>query len=142
MRSPRLAAFAVAAFLGVAGCGSDPAPQAAPPPAAVPSPLASPTPSPWPSLVEIEVTDLMNKAGCKSAKVIGTQLYSKETGRCMIGSTEVTWAIFDTDKLRDEWITFGKQYGGNYVAGAGWAAAADSRSAAKAVAGKLGGKVV
>jgi hypothetical protein len=84
----------------------------------------------------------MKRAGCKG-KVIGTQLYSRETGRCnMPGGGEVTFAVFDTADLRDQWVAVGKSFGGNYAQGADWAAAADSPDDAAAWAAKLNGTVL
>lgn len=86
----------------------------------------------------------MTKAGCPTPKVIGTQLYSYETGRCTIGKDdEITVAVFDTNQMREEWIKFAKQFGGNYVIGPGWGAvSAGSPDIAKDVATKLGGTIV
>lgn len=91
------------------------------------------------TVAELRVTDLMRRAGC-DGQVIGTQLYSKETGRCTLAGAEVTIAVFDTDALRDQWVDFARQYGGNLVTGAGWAAGAGNPDAAVAVARRLGGQ--
>jgi hypothetical protein len=84
----------------------------------------------------------MKKAGCKG-KVIGTQMYSRETGRCNLASGgEITIATFNTKKLRDEWVKFGADFGGNFAIGAEWAAWAQNMDDAQAVADKLAGRVL
>ncbi|WP_238005551.1 hypothetical protein KZZ52_42395 [Dactylosporangium sp. AC04546] len=83
----------------------------------------------------------MTQMGC-TGKVIDTQLFSKETGRCMLGDDEVTIAVFDTPQLRDEWVKAGKQFGGNYVVGPNWAAGMDRLNTAATVAEKLKGEKV
>jgi len=86
---------------------------------------------------------LMTDAGCAKAEIIGTQLYSKETGRCTIGKDDsVTFAVFASDQLRDEWVKFGASFGGNFAAGSGWAVYTTSPDVAQAVAVALGGKAL
>lgn len=87
------------------------------------------------------VAALITKLGCKGGP-IGTQLYSRETGRCMLGNAEITIATFTTNALRDQWVDFGSQYGGTFVIGDRWAAGAETPGAAAATADKLGGKLV
>lgn len=87
------------------------------------------------------VAALMTRAGCDGA-VIGTQLYSRETGRCALGAATVTIAVFDTDELRDQWINYGRQYGGTFVRGPRWAAGLDAPDQAGDLAQLLGGTLV
>jgi hypothetical protein len=95
------------------------------------------------SPARLRVADLMNRAGCKGS-VIGTQLYSYETGRCDLGGAQTTIAVFDTDALRDKWIKAGKDMGlgGTIVAGSGWAAWVLGVDGADKLAATLGGTVV
>lgn len=129
----------------LSGCGdSSPSataqfssPSPSPAVSAIQSPVvASPTPQ------RLRVLPLLKKAGCKSPKVIGTQLYSYETGECKVGRYELAIAVFDNDKLRDEWVKFGKNYGGNYAIGEGWAVYSDSVDVLEDAAKRLGGKIV
>lgn len=87
------------------------------------------------------VADLMTKAGCDGA-LIGTQLYSRETGRCTYQGATVTIAAFDNDELRDRWLEFGRQYGGTFVVGRNWAAGLDKPDPAAPLAAALAGRVV
>lgn len=113
---------------------SSPAPEPAQPAA---KPAAS-SPPPSPSHARLSVADLMAKAGCKG-EVIGTQLYSYETGRCMLAGGEATIAVFDTAQLRDEWVKAGQGLGGTIVAGDGWAAWLEKGTGADQLATALGG---
>lgn len=145
----RKATLGIAAVLVVAllssGCGGDEpsgligvqGPTTA---AAAPSTESSPSASA--AAAEMRVTDLMKKLGCGNAKVIGTQLYSKETGRCTGSAGDVTVAVFETEQLRDEWVKAGSQFGGNVVVGDGWAVFAEGPDDADAAAEKLGGSKV
>lgn len=82
----------------------------------------------------------MKKAKC-DGKVIGTQLYSYETGRCdLADGGEITVAVFESNKLRDEWVKAGKEFGGNYVTGPLWAAVADSPAGGEVFATANGGQ--
>jgi hypothetical protein len=135
--SRRAALGAVLLVLALGACSSDDPP-------ATPSAggAAASSAAPKPAAAKLRVAELLKKTGCKG-KVIGTQMYSRETGRCtMPAGGEVTFALFDTNALRDQWVDFGKQYGGNYVVGAGWAAAADDPDDAATWAKKLSGKTV
>jgi hypothetical protein len=133
LRLPTVALLVVA----LSGCTTET--ETPPPAAAAASPSATVAPSPS-AVAKLRVTDLMVKAGCATPAVIGTQLYSYETGRCTIGKdSEITVAVFDTDALRDQWVTAGRSFGGNLVVGPGWALAAGSPDVAATVAGKLGG---
>jgi len=105
-----------------------------------PNPAAATTAGGAVAPAAVRVVDLMNRAGCRGG-VIGTQLYSTETGRCNLpGGAEVTLATFTSDQLRDQWVTTAKEYGGSFARGPGWAAMASSPSAAATVASKLGGQ--
>jgi hypothetical protein len=86
------------------------------------------------------VGELMSKAGCKGG-LIGTQLYSRETGRCQYRGTEVTIAAFESNELRDRWVEFGRQFGATMVTGERWAAGVGGPDQAKALAVALGGDV-
>lgn len=137
--SPRLITAVLAGALLISGAGAC-SKQETPATAAPVDAAASPTLAPAPSTVRLRVTDLMTKAGCKGA-VIGTQLYSTETGRCTLSGTEVTIGVFDTAALRDEWVKAAKQFGGSYVTGEGWAARLDKADGVDTLAQLLGGKV-
>ncbi|WP_203911279.1 hypothetical protein [Rhizocola hellebori] len=130
--------MSVALLIGTAACQSEtPAANAADTSTANP---ASPSPTPSPSVARLHVADLMAKAGCKGT-IIGTQLYSFETGRCTLSGVEVTIAAFDTATLRDDWVKAAKQFGGSYVTGQGWAARVEQADTAETLARLLGGKV-
>lgn len=128
-----LPAVLLTALALAAGCGDD-GRDPAPPPAAA----STPAPTTPPAAPELRIADLIDRLGCDGG-VIETQLYSKETGRCKLGAAEITIATFGGDALRDQWLDFGRQIGGNYVSGPGWAAAASTPDAATTVADKLGG---
>jgi hypothetical protein len=83
----------------------------------------------------------MAQAACGGG-VIGTQLYSYETGRCQFGGEEVTIAVFETADLRDQWIAASRTFGGHFVAGPGWAAGTNKPDAARVLANVLHGQVV
>lgn len=102
---------------------------------------ASATPAAPTTAARVRVADLMARAGC-NGQVIGTQLYSYETGRCDVVGTSVTIAVFDTDQLRDQWVEAGRQFGGTFVVGTGWAAGLENPDAAAGVASKLQGRVL
>lgn len=85
------------------------------------------------------VADLMKQLGCANAAVIGTQLYSRETGRCTAAGGSITIASFESTRLRDQWVAAGKQFGGSIVVGDGWALFAEGPDDADAAAAKLGG---
>lgn len=104
------------------------------------SPEAAASPVTATAAERLSVADLMDRAGCVG-DVIGTQLYSYETGRCDLGGSEVTIAAFDTAELRDQWVEFGRDFGGTFVLGDGWAAFVEHPAAADALAGVLGGEV-
>lgn len=89
--------------------------------------------------IRLRVTDLMRSAGCRGA-IIGTQLYSYETGRCKVGSAEITIAVFDTPNLRDRWLVVARSFGGNPVVGDGWAAIAETPETAGILVAKLNGR--
>jgi len=84
------------------------------------------------------VSDLMHRAGC-SGGVIGAQLYSRETGRCTYRGVTVTVAAFETNALRDQWVTAARQFGGTFVRGQLWAAMVGGPDQARALASALGG---
>lgn len=89
--------------------------------------------------IRLRVADLMRTAGCRGA-VIETQLYSYETGRCRLpNGAEITIAVFDSRKLRTQWLDVAKSFGGNPVAGDGWAAIAATPGAADVLVDKLNG---
>lgn len=111
-----------------------------------PAARASATSSPTNPPVEVtaparppRVAELMTRAGCRGS-VIGTQLYSRETGRCMFHGHEVTIAAFATNVLRDQWVDFGRQLGAVMVEGELWAAAVDGPDQALQLADVLGGR--
>jgi hypothetical protein len=106
-------------------------------------PSASPTPSSDPAVgpARFSVTELMADAGCTGA-VIGTQMFSYETGRCMLDGGEVTIAAFDSNDLRDQWIESASQYGGTFVRGERWAAMVDRPGTADTLAERLEGRRV
>lgn len=79
------------------------------------------------------VVALMSAAHC-TGKVIGTQLYTVETGRCTMPGGEVTVAAFSTNTLRDQWLKAGAAFGGTPVHGDRWAAIADGPDDAPAFA--------
>ncbi len=89
----------------------------------------------------LRVTVLMEKAKCVGG-VIGTQLYSYETGRCEIAGVKVIIAVFETGELRDQWLASARQFSGTLVAGVGWAAAMDKPDPAPQLAAALSGQVV
>jgi hypothetical protein len=90
----------------------------------------------------LRVADLMRIGGCRG-QAIGTQLYSYETGRCRLDGVEVTIAVFDSAKLRDQWVDTGRGFGFTFAVGDGfWAAAAERPDAATKLAEKLGGRVL
>lgn len=145
MSTPRRVALVLGVLVFVAGAGAlayaltrttveDIANQ---PPPASSAPAGQDAAGPAPA-ERLRVADLMARADCRG-EVIETQLYSYETGRCQHAGGEVTIAVFDSDELRDQWVAFGKSYGGSYAIGDGWAAAAESPDAAAAVAAALGG---
>jgi len=139
----------LAGAAGVAGALLAPSsPPAAQQPAAgtsgTPGPLTPTTAATEAAAVapaDVRVTALMSQAGCPG-KIVGTQLYARETGRCTLGRTEVTVATFTDDQLRDQWVSAAKQYGGTFVVGDRWAAMADSPDAARVLADKLDGRRV
>ncbi|MDM4721144.1 hypothetical protein QTQ03_16625 [Micromonospora sp. WMMA1363] len=96
--------------------------------------------SPEASPERLRVAALMDRAGCDGS-VIGTQLYSYETGRCDLGGSTVTIAVFESEQQRDEWVRVGGEFGGTVVVGGGWAAFAEHPEAADALAGSLSGAV-
>jgi hypothetical protein len=89
----------------------------------------------------LHVTALMAKANCVGG-VVGTQLYSYETGRCRLAGVEVTIAVFETGELRDQWLASARQFSGTLVAGVSWAAGMDKPDAAPMLAAALDGRVV
>lgn len=102
---------------------------------------AEPTPAPEVETPEpARVADLMAKIGC-DGEVIGTQLFSRETGRCYLGKREITIAAFDSNSLRDQWVGMGVDFGGNFAVGDLWAAWTETPDLAQHVATKLGGKI-
>jgi len=137
----RLSVILVAAVAGamLSGCSyftdeTDPTPSVSTPGEAAVG--AAPT-----KPARVRVADLMAKAGCKG-KVIGTQLYTYETGRCDLGGTEVTIGVFDTQQLRDQWADGVKNLGGTMVVGTGWAAWVMKPDAATTLASALDGQVL
>ncbi|WP_116072977.1 hypothetical protein [Asanoa ferruginea] len=139
--SPATAAVMLAAVsLSLAGCGiSDD--QADPTwTVGAASTPALETGAPQLATKRLRVASLMKTAGCKG-KVIGTQLYSYETGRCQLAGGEVTLAVFDTAENRTAWVDAGAAFGGTAVTGKGWAAVTDAPDTAAALAEKLDGKV-
>jgi hypothetical protein len=90
---------------------------------------------------EVRVGVLMARMVCQG-DVIETQLHSKETGRCKLDGVTVTIATFASDALRDKWVAYGDEFGGNLVAGDGWAAAVDTPDGAEKVANLLDGQRV
>jgi hypothetical protein len=89
----------------------------------------------------LRVTVLMAKANCVGG-IIGTQLYSYETGRCVLAGVQVTIAVFETGELRDQWLASARQFNGTLVAGVGWAAGMQKPDPAPQLAAALGGQVV
>jgi hypothetical protein len=131
-------AVAVALVLTLGACSSNEDGLMVPVDAAPATHSAAPSPTKG----KVRVAALMKTAGCKG-KVIGTQMYSRETGRCNLASGgEVTIATFDTTKLRDEWVKFGADFGGNFATGKDWAAWCANLDDAETVAKKLAGKVM
>jgi hypothetical protein len=84
------------------------------------------------------VAEMMTRAGC-TGKVIGTQLFARETGRCTLDGAEVTLATFTSDVLRNQWVTAAKSYGGTFVTGHLWAAMCDRPDQAPMLVDRLGG---
>lgn len=136
------AAFAVVLLLG--GCGGDEPASPTGGQTATAAAAASPSPEAAKAAAApaLRVSDLMKTLGCKGAAVIGTQMYSKETGRCTGSAGSITVAVFASDDLRDQWVSFGSQFGGNVVVGEGWALHAEGPDDAAAAATKLGGRQV
>ena len=141
LSAPRAEAVLVAGFLlaaSISGCsasGPAEAGSTTPPTATAPATTAAAAPT------KLRVADLMAQAVCVGG-VIGTQQYSYETGRCQFGGDEVTIAVFDTNDLRDQWIAASRTFGGNFVAGPGWAAGMNKPDAARVLANVLHGRVV
>ncbi len=137
----RLSVILVAVVAGamLSGCSlitgeTDPTPSTSTPGDAAVG--AAPTKPP-----RIRVADLMAKANCVG-KVIGTQLYTYETGRCDLAGTEVTIGVFDSQQLRDQWASGVKDLGGTMVVGTGWAAWVMKPDTATTLATALGGRVL
>jgi hypothetical protein len=108
---------------------------------ALPSASLAPSSDPAVGPARFSVTELMADAGCTGA-VIGTQMFSYETGRCMLDGGEVTIAAFDSNDLRDQWIESASQYGGTFVRGERWAAMVDRPGTADTLAERLEGRRV
>jgi hypothetical protein len=89
----------------------------------------------------LRVTELMAKANCVGG-LIGTQLYSYETGRCRLNGVEVTIAVFENGEMRDQWLASARQFSNTLVAGVSWAAGMDRPDAAPILAAALDGRVV
>lgn len=87
------------------------------------------------------VADLMRRAGC-AGSVIGQQLYSRETGRCTYRGVQVTMAVFETNELRDQWVSAARQFGGTFARGQLWAAMVGGPDQARALATALDGQIV
>jgi hypothetical protein len=106
-------------------------------------PSASPVPSSDPAVgpARFSVTKLMADAGCTGA-VIGTQMFSYETGRCDLDGGEVTIAAFDSNDLRNQWTESASAYGGTFVQGDRWAAMVGSPAVARTLAERLEGRRV
>lgn len=93
------------------------------------TPAATRSSAEAPAAAGPSVAELMKQAGCKG-KVIDTQLYSRETGRCKLGGAEVTVATFDTPALRSQWVRSVRELGGTSHIGDGWAVWSPNRAAA------------
>jgi hypothetical protein len=132
---PVLATVILAAVLVIGGCsGTDKPITASTTQAAAPAAAKTKAPT------RLRVAALMTKASC-DGKVIGTQLYSYETGRCDLHGTTVTIAVFDSDRNRDAWTDAAHQFGGTAVTGPGWAASVEKPDAADTLAKALGGRI-
>ncbi|HEX7038672.1 MAG TPA: hypothetical protein VF202_01005 [Trueperaceae bacterium] len=132
------AASAAVVVLALASGGDEPARNTSAGQTTSTAPAQSPTPEAA-KPAELRVADLMQQLGC-DGEVIGTQLYSRETGRCMLGKHELTVAVFESDQLRDQWTDAARQFGGNIAVGNGWAVWAESPDGAAAAAKKLNGQ--
>lgn len=137
-RTPIALAVTAALALALAACGDDPARTTTDQPHTTPA--AAPASAPATKSTPPRVAALMAAAGCQGS-VIGTQLYSRETGRCTIGANEITIAAFTDHTLRDQWVDASRQLGGSLITGDGWAAWCTSPDTATTVATRLRGTV-
>lgn len=94
---PALLAAALTLPLALTACGDD-----EPSTPAVETSTGVNAVTPEPAAGPPSVSDLMAAAGCDGGP-IEPQLYTTETGRCLIGGEEVDVATFTTSDARDSW---------------------------------------
>lgn len=93
-----------------------------------------------PITVSDELTALMSQVGCTEHAQLGVEIHARETGGCKLGAEEIAISLFDSETMRDSWVSDSKAGGRYYVVGDGWGAATESPDAASVIAEKLDGK--
>jgi hypothetical protein len=111
------------------------------PAVAAASPAVTATRHPYAADGQLRAVDIMAELEC-DGEVIGTQLYTRETGRCMLADVSVVIAVFDSAAMRDRWLAVTGRFDGYLVAGDVWAVETGDRVTADAIAARLDGRRV
>lgn len=98
-------ALVIAAVLAVAGCSST----------ATPAPTTTTAPP-----GNLTVQQVATQVGCGATAPAETQIYTLDAATCYLGDKTLYIYTFSSDKLRDQWLTVARSFGGQYQVGAGW----------------------